>query len=135
MMALGINKQMDLQTPLRNFGSAVLAAGGWQWYRQTAQAWAVMAIATLGVTVLGLAVVSLRQCWRQYRLFLFGVMVLAAFVVIRTAALEHLGAPLGGSDVPGCLPLAMEMTGATCVGLSAVLKRRGLDGLRRCTVL
>jgi hypothetical protein len=86
MVALGINKQLDLQTLVTELGRWAAYAGGWYEQRRFVQAMFVLAIAICGA--IGLAVLwwLTRGQLRDFRLTLAGLALLVCFVVIRAAS-------------------------------------------------
>ena len=92
MIALGINKQLDLQTLVTELGRQAAHAGGWYEQRRFVQALFVGAIAFVGA--IGLAVLwwLTRGQLRDFRLTLAGLALLVCFVVIRAASFHSVDA-------------------------------------------
>lgn len=86
MIALGINKQLDLQTLVTELGRQAAYVGGWYEERRVVQGIFVAAIALGGA--LGLLVLwwLTRGQLRDFRLTLGGLALLVCFVVIRAAS-------------------------------------------------
>ncbi|MBC8069725.1 MAG: hypothetical protein IAG13_15415 [Deltaproteobacteria bacterium] len=86
MIALGLNKQLDLQTLVTELGRQAAYVGGWYEERRVVQAIFVAAIALGGA--LGLLVLwwLTRGQLRDFRLTLAGLALLVCFVVIRAAS-------------------------------------------------
>lgn len=94
MCALGVNKQLDLQSWLTQVGRDMALASGWYANRQQVQ---VIFIAWLGVVTLvvlrwlGSRLGNLHRCTRVAGM---GLLVLGAFVLMRAASFHHVDALL-----------------------------------------
>lgn len=90
MLALGLNKQLDLQTLLTQLGREIARWGGWYGERRVIQAAFAFNCAILGAVFAGM---GLRMIWGQklaaYLAYL-GVVFLVTFVVIRAASFHHI---------------------------------------------
>lgn len=90
MLALGINKQLDLQTALTEAGRILAVNEGWYEDRREVQK---LFIAVLGGAALSgciaIAVVAFHMP-RSTRLALCGLVVLTAFVMIRASSFHHM---------------------------------------------
>ena len=90
MLALGLNKQLDLQTLLTQMGREIARSGGWYGERRVIQAAFAFNCAVLGAVFAG---IGLRMIWGQklaaYLAYL-GVVFLVTFVVIRAASFHHI---------------------------------------------
>ena len=123
MAALGINKQLDLQTALTVFGRAAAKAQGWYEQRHPVQIAFIGGVAVAGMVTLG---ALLRLAWplaAGRALALCGVVFLAVFVLIRASSFNHvdqlLSTQLLGLSVNGVL----ELGGIAGVALGAWLDR------------
>ena len=97
LAALGVNKQLDLQTALTEFGRILAAEQGWYDERRQVQRTFIVTVA-LGNLLLGSVVaVLLRSAPRPTWLAIAGTIGLLCFVAIRAASFHHLDAWLGGS--------------------------------------
>ncbi len=115
MLALGINKQLDLQTLLIQVGRELAHRHGWHEARQSIKA-AVVASLAVGCATLALAwMVALRSSLPRGGLSLAGVVVLAGFVVLRAAQLELMSALHVGHRLRSVL----ELSGIALVALDA----------------
>jgi hypothetical protein len=124
VLLLGINKQLDLQTLLRDLGRAMAETEGWYGYRRLVQMGFVAATAVIALGTLILAGVRVRRTWRQHALLYAGVVILAGFVVLRVATFHHVrdsiewSAPIRGAR------FLMEAAGIACIGVSAMMQLR-----------
>jgi hypothetical protein len=100
MLALGINKQLDLQTLVTQVGRRIIVSSGLYAQRRVYQKWFIVAVALacLGLltTLLGLCRRSLGRRWPA----LVGMVFILGFVAIRASSFHHidafLAARLGG---------------------------------------
>jgi hypothetical protein len=119
MLLLGFNKQLDLQSLLKEVGRTIAHRGGWFDQRREVQA-------TFGGFIVALAAVSaFRIFWVarrqpvQVRWSLLGALMLIAFVVMRVASFEHLGMPNLGDNFNAI----MEFAAVLCVAGGAWRRR------------
>lgn len=124
MLLMGLNKQLDLQVLLLRVGKQLSKVQGWYAERRTVQKWFVMSAAFFGLIMMAWLGWTCRRVWRRYALAVFGIVLLAIFVLIRASS-DHVEI-LGWR--PGRLPMywILEIGGIACIGASA------LKGLRRC---
>ena len=99
-LALGINKQLDLQTLVTEIGRSLAYQGGWYEERRFVQAIFVGAVAIVGVIGLLVFAWLTRGQLRDFRVVLGGLAFLLSFVVIRAASFHSVDqlirfAPLG----------------------------------------
>lgn len=110
MLALGINKQMDLQSLLTEIGRCTAKAQGWYEQRRGFQREFII---WLGLATLGLGAVTgfaLRHSLRRTGLALLGLMLVGGFVLIRAVGFHHLDGliyqRISGMPVNGMLELS-----------------------------
>ena len=90
VLALGLNKQLDLQTQLTAIGRSIARGGGWYAERRGVQRLFILGLGTL------LAVLALWLGWLTrglggpVRLALGGLLLLGGFVLLRAASFHHL---------------------------------------------
>lgn len=124
MLALGINKQLDLQTWFTQVGRDLALAQGWYDDRRVMQA-AFIAALTLGGVAITLCMRRLlRSAWDQYRLCAIGVVVTLVFVVVRAATFHHVDRMLGMDFAGLRVNVLLELGGIALVLIGAVLWRR-----------
>lgn len=98
--ALGVNKQLDLQTLFTEIGRSMAFEGGWYESRRVVQA--IFIAMVLGFGALGVALLwwLTRGQLRDFRLTLFGFAVLVSFVVVRASSFHHVDVIIG-MDIAG----------------------------------
>lgn len=117
--ALGVNKQLDLQSFVTQIGEDIARAQGWYEHRRTVQAWFVVAMAVLGLAGGAGGLYLLRDRLAQLWPAIVGAGLLATFVVIRAASFHHVDVMLSG---PAKLNWIFEI-GSLCVIGWASLRR------------
>lgn len=122
--ALGINKQLDLQTAVTEIGRLVAHAGGWYERRHEVQIYFMVAVVVSGA----LALASLS--WLSWplssgrALALGGVTFLACFVLIRASSFHHVDIFLGQTALGLRWNSILELSGIGLVGAGAIIERR-----------
>lgn len=123
LLALGINKQLDLQVALIEGGRELALTYGWYGARRMVQ----MAVFAIVLLVLGASALwLLRRVWRQdatLKLAFAGLAVIAAYVALRLAKFQHVLWDVRGFDGPGWLPM-LELGGIALVAIAAGWRRR-----------
>lgn len=119
LLALGINKQLDLQTWLTQVARRIAKAQGWYEYKDQLEGWFVAALALGGVVLLGALIWIGRRAGRSTWLALAGATFLMTFVVLRACSFHHvnrwLSMRLGAANVY----VVLELCGILCVALAA----------------
>ena len=125
MLALGVNKQLDLQSLFTAVLKQFAKSTGWYEDRRIFQAMFISAVAFFGFAFAVLAWVWTSRVLPQNRLALVGGIFLLSFIVIRAASFHHidqiLGAPLAFLRINHVL----ELGGIACVAVAALKSRRG----------
>jgi len=123
-VALGINKQLDLQTALTELGRVIAFNQGWYEQRQTVQVWFIVGVAVmcliLAVLLLLLAYDAPFPTW----VALLGVVVVLAFVLIRAASFHHIDRFIGERILGLKWNWVLEMGGISIVLLGSEWRRR-----------
>jgi hypothetical protein len=125
LFCLGLNKQLDLQTLLIEVGRQVVQATGWFKQRRMVQrVFALVLAALTGIMLLGVT-------WKQRRFFkrnpllLPGIMLVAGYVLLRVAAIDHVdeSAGLKLDDRPWLA--ALELSGLLCIVAAGLRATKG----------
>lgn len=119
LVALGLNKQLDLQTLLIAWTRDISKRQGWYEHRRPAQIIAVVLVTIGWVVLMGCLTWLAHRAWRQYALALFGVGLLAGFVVLRMAYFEKMDDFVGVSLRASRGRWVLELGGIVCIGLAA----------------
>ena len=117
LVILGINKQLDLQRLLTETARAIAKNGGWYRDRKPVQyaVLAACALAALGISFwIGW---TLRKFARQIWLVVAGLLILAAYVVMRGTSHHDVDALMVSGPVR--LKDTMELVGIACILWSA----------------
>lgn len=124
MLALGINKELDLQSALTEFGRIVIRDG--QFYGQRVYfqiGFVLLLCAGLLIGVMA-AVYSTRSLSGALRLALLGAFVLGMFIVIRAASFHHVDRFLGTYLFGAKMNWLLELGSIAIILAAAMLKMR-----------
>jgi hypothetical protein len=119
LIALGINKQLDLQSDLTEVGRSVARSGGWFEHRRVVQGIFVVVFALAAIAAVAGAAWFLRDLWKRYRLAFTGIIYLCAFVIIRAASFHHVDQALYHTFLGGFVNTALELGGNAVIALAA----------------
>jgi hypothetical protein len=89
LVALAINKQLDLQSWFTVVGRDLAKQEGWYGQRQSVQVLFIVALVTASAALLVLLRFVLGAAWRRYALVACGLALLLTFIVIRAATFHH----------------------------------------------
>ena len=124
MLALGLNKQLDLQ---RDVGRAVRAAaweGGWYAQRRTFQLLFIQAIALGGLAFAAALLLVYRHAPWPHWLAILGAVGLVAYVVVRAASFHYVDVLLIQHVGTLRLSTALELVGTLFVAIGAFAATR-----------
>jgi hypothetical protein len=131
MLALGINKQLDLQTAFTEAGRILAVDQGWYADRQEVQKMFIAALCGAAVAgCIAIAVVAYHMPLST-RLALCGIVVLTAFVLIRAASFHHVDILLGMSALGLKFNWIFEIGGILLVLLAGSLRLAGASAAGR----
>lgn len=119
MVALGINKQLDLQSLLTELARDWSKASGWYEGRRAVQE---IAISLMAASALAIAIhlsVSLRRTAIEVRLAVLGLCFVLAFVVIRAASFHHIDALLNSRFIGINWNALLELPGVIVTAILA----------------
>ena len=91
LSALGINKQLNLQTLFINIGRHIAQYEGWMEKRRLFQAWFAYALSGIVICAAAIIIVSARKLWRYNSLALVGLSILCLYTVMRTTSICNIG--------------------------------------------
>jgi hypothetical protein len=90
LAALGINKQLDLQSLVTVIGKRVAIEGGWYERRRAVQVAFILVCAAMAGGAMWVVARRLRGSWARYRQPTLGAAGLAVFVLVRAASFHHI---------------------------------------------
>lgn len=123
-LALGINKQLDLQTLVTEIGRSLAYSGGWYEERRFVQAIFVGAVAIVGVIGLLVFAWLTRGQLRDFRVVLGGLAFLLSFVVIRAASFHSVDQLIRFAPLGIRMNWLLELGGIALVGYGVVRRLR-----------
>lgn len=124
LLALGINKQLDLQSALTEAGRLLARAQGWYEVRRVVQfAFIVLCVLVAGLMGLVLSML-LRRAPRATRVAMLGLMLIGAFVLVRASSFHHVDKMLDADWLGFELNWLLELGGISTVLLGCWLRRR-----------
>ncbi len=124
MLALGINKQLDLQTLLTVVGRRVAQRDGWYERRQVVQRLFIHGLLGLASASLLAGFWFMRKHLRELWLAGFGAIFIATFVLIRAASFHHVDILLDRTYLGARVNWILELGGIACVAAGARLQGR-----------
>lgn len=126
LLLLGINKQLDLQTALTEFGRIVANHQGWYERRQRVQIDFIIGVLLVGLWLVCSVLLLAGRNLPRLGVALVGIVFLCCFVAIRASSFHHvdilLGTRIGGLKINWL----MELGGIALVGMGAHGERRAL---------
>lgn len=131
LVALGINKQLDLQTALTELGRLLAHEQGWYESRAQVQRWFVLLVAAGGLGALGLLGYALRRTPRATQLTLLGTLGLLGFVLVRAASIHRVDAFIGSTAGGLRWNWLLELGSLFVVALGVRLRLKALTGRPR----
>jgi hypothetical protein len=99
LSALGINKQLNLQTLFINIGRHIAQYEGWTEKRRLFQSWFAYTFSGIVICAVLIIIVSVRKLWRHNLLALVGLSILCFYTVMRTTSICHVGFVAESSNV------------------------------------
>ena len=120
LVALGFNKQLDVQSDVTEAGRGLFRMLGLYDYRRLFQAVFVLLFAAGAIAAVAAAIWFMRDLWRRYRLAFIGIIYLCAFVIIRAASFHHVDQLLYHLPLFGWLiNTTLELGGNVIIGYAA----------------
>jgi hypothetical protein len=119
-MLLGLNKQLDLQSLLTEFGRAAAKSQNWYEERQRYRTAFVGVMTFAGALVLSSLAWHMRRSSPAVKLALAGLAVTFAFVVVRAASFHHLDSWFGAPVLGTTWNHVFELAGIVIVATAAM---------------
>jgi hypothetical protein len=123
LLALGVNKQLDLQSLFTQVGRDLALAQGWYEQRRLMQGAFIGALAAAAIGLGWWLRTELRQ--RDQRLAALGLCFLMAFVVMRAASFHHMDLLIGFSIAGIKMNWVLELSGLVVIIVAARRAMRG----------
>jgi hypothetical protein len=124
VLALGINKQLDVQTLFTEIGRSLARSGGWYEERRLVQGAFVVGMACFGA----LGIVTLwwltRGQLRDFRVTLAGLAFILCFVVIRAASFHNFDELIGSELLGIRVNWALELGGIGIMAAGVIRRLR-----------
>jgi hypothetical protein len=133
-LALGINKQLDLQSALTEIGRMVAVAQGWYMRRGAVQLEFVAAVAGCALIATFTLLIWARKSPLPTWLALAGVTLVIGFVVIRAASFHHIDRFIGTTVLGLRWNWILEMGGIGVVILASLWRRRRISADNRAAI-
>jgi hypothetical protein len=122
-LALGINKQLDLQSAFTELGRVIASGQGWYERRWIVQAFFVGLVTGSAVTTVITLLVLLRRAPAPALLALLGTGFVLTFVVVRAASFHHIDVLIGSRLLGLRWNWILEIGGILIVMVAAWLRR------------
>lgn len=120
MLALGINKQLDLQSLFTAVMRDNAVHYGWFGKRRELQLAFVSVIAGLGLVLAILSAFYLRTLQRNIRVAMVGLYLISTYVIIRAASFHHIDRLIDGEILRGRWSSMIELGGIAVVLIGAL---------------
>lgn len=131
LLALGVNKQMDLQSALTAFGRCLAFDGGWYEARRLVQGLFILGLLASAAIIGWAAMRRMSTFPAELKLAVFGAFLLGLFIILRAASFHHVDFFLK-SDV-GVIRWnwLLEIGGIVVISLAALSPRKAERLIRR----
>jgi hypothetical protein len=123
-IALGVNKQLDLQSALTEFGRVLATSQGWYEQRQVVQFWFILAAGSICLLLGLILLVMARRAPLPTWVALVGVTLVLAFVAIRAASFHHFDRFIGTRILGLKWNWVLEIGGISIVLIASEWRRR-----------
>jgi hypothetical protein len=120
LTALGINKQLDLQSLFTEMGRQVAKAQGWIEQRRAFQFRFVEVFTASALCLFILFSIKMRSLFRRFSLAFIGVFFLISFIVVRAASFHHVDRFLGSRLFGAKMNWILELGGIFTIIIAAV---------------
>ena len=117
LLALAINKQLDLQSWVTQLGRTLAYRGGWYGQRRAFQSVFVLVLALLGLLGFSLLAFLLRRLLARVGLAAAGLAFLITFVAVRASSFHHVDVWLRSGRIR--LNWVLELGGIALIAICA----------------
>ena len=119
LIALGINKQLDLQTLFTQIGRSIALEQGWYKDRRTVQAGFIIIIGLTGVTFLIFLIKIYHGTSSSVKIALTGCVILFSFILIRASSFHHTDLFINLKFIGIKMNWLLELSGLVVIGVGA----------------
>jgi hypothetical protein len=120
MLALGINKQLDLQSMITAMGRYYAARDGWLEYKRYVQAGVIISILTIAALSLLFFIFRMSALLKTNWLAIAGLTCLLVFIVSRATSFHHMDIFISTYIFGIRVNWLMELGGLAAIALSAL---------------
>lgn len=120
LFALGLNKQLDLQSLGTEIVRHIARAQGWYEDRRSIQMTAIVVLVAASLGVLFLLIRRLRAAHASIRLATIGLIFTAVFVSSRAASFHHMDSFIGVRVLGLRMNWVLELSGIACIAVAAL---------------
>ncbi len=131
LLALGINKQLDLQSLFTELARAAAKSGGWYEQRREYQRLFVLSIAGAAMGVAAILMVWARRLSRSQKAAVLGTCFLLAFILIRAASFHQVDQLLSRNVLGARWNSIFELLGIGLIGSSGLSYVRTISRRQR----
>lgn len=124
LLALAINKQLDLQSALTAAGRCISVAQGWYEDRHSVQRSVILALLAFAGLGLATGLYLMRRHLRRNLLALVGLGLVAGFVAVRAVGFHHIDSLIKDRFLDLRLNALFENSGLLLIALNALLLLR-----------
>ena len=121
LLALAVNKQLDLQSALTATGKCLAQAQGWYGQRRVVQLIFLGGIAVAGIAAMSVGLWQLRGQLRRHAIALIGTIILLVFVMARALSFHHIDRILGVGQFGIPNNFLFENGGLFLIAVNAIL--------------
>ncbi len=123
-LALGINKQLDLQSALTEVGRVLAYSEGWYAQRHAVQLAFIVLVAVLCATAVIILVIWTHNAPVQTWVALLGTMLVFGFVLIRASSFHHMDRFIGERILGFRWNWVLEMGGISLALIASIWRRK-----------
>lgn len=117
LIVLGINKQLDLQILLTQFGKGIAIEQGWYKNRRVVQAGFIILIGLTGITTLTFMIKTYRDTNFSVKIALTGCTILFLFILIRASSFHHMDMFINLKFIGVKMNWLLELGGLAVIGI------------------
>jgi hypothetical protein len=128
MLALGVNKQLDLQSLIIAMGRYHAVRDGWLQYKRYVQVGVIISILTVAALSLLFFIYQISDLLKTNWLAIAGLTCLLVFIVSRATSFHHMDIFISTYILGVRVNWLMELGGLAAIGLSALTVANGGNG-------